>query len=585
MTARVPLAVVSMVLLLTAAFGREVPAKADPRPADPDKGQDVLFLAPGRPVLLRLHVEVDGKPLHEAHRTATEQYLKALFQFLDRDGDGFLSEAEARHVPPPLISLPDGTNDSVHVAFNFRALDADGDGKVTPAELSEYFQFFGGGAFVHQFHTAAGPGAVLNQRLFELLDINKDGKLSRDEIANAARVLAKLDADGDETVIPEEVGREFLPVPIRGDDAVQPPAPAPAPVNRDFLVLSDELPASEVARALLARYATDPLPLETRKLSRKEFAVEPDLFARLDKNGDGLLDLGELLSFADRPADVELRVRLGERRRGATLLEVLRPTGKVPLASAVLKSGAGGVILRLGAARVELNCDRSRLNPHFFTTTRASYIRAFHTADTDGNGSLDRREAARSAYFRDAFDALDRNGDGRLDEKEVLHYVDGVLALEARALAARSSLLISQPGTGLWDLLDRNRDGRLGLREVRMAPKLLAALDRNGDGVVDASEVPAAYQLALGLGQASFNRLSGDVLVELSPLGRMAYPPDTLGGGPVWFRKMDRNGDGDVSPREFLGTPEAFKKLDLDGDGLLSRAEAEAAEALRKLKK
>src|SRR5262249_62218353 len=29
--------------------------------------------------------------------------------------------------------------------------------------------------------------------------------------------------------------------------------------------------------------------------------------------------------------------------------------------------------------------------------------------------------------------------------------------------------------------------------------------------------------------------------------------------GPLWFRKMDRNGDGDVSEREFLGTPEEFK--------------------------
>ena len=55
--------------------------------------------------------------------------------------------------------------------------------------------------------------------------------------------------------------------------------------------------------------------------------------------------------------------------------------------------------------------------------------------------------------------------------------------------------------------------------------------------------------------------------------------------GPLWFRKMDLNGDGDVSPREFLGTLEAFKKLDLDGDGLISREEAEAAEALRREKK
>ena len=257
----------------------------------------------------------------------------------------------------------------------------------------------------------------------------------------------------------------------------------------------------------------------------------------------------------------------------------------MPLAGMVRKVGDGTVVLQIGSARVELRCDRSRLDERFFTTLRQTYLREFTTADADGNGHLDRREAERSPFFRGQFAALDRNGDGRLEKKELLAYVDGVLALQAKAMACRASLLTSRPGAGLWDLLDANRDGVLGLREVRRASALLATLDRNGDGAVDASEVPASYQLALGPGQASFNRLSGSVVVEVGPGGRLAYPPETLGGGPLWFRKMDRNGDGDVSPREFLGTPEDFRKLDLDGDGLISREEAEKAEALRKRKK
>jgi Ca2+-binding EF-hand superfamily protein len=48
--------------------------------------------------------------------------------------------------------------------------------------------------------------------------------------------------------------------------------------------------------------------------------------------------------------------------------------------------------------------------------------------------------------------------------------------------------------------------------------------------------------------------------------------------GPVWFRKMDRNGDGDVSQTEFLGTSEQFRRIDSDGDGLIDVSEAERAD-------
>jgi hypothetical protein len=46
--------------------------------------------------------------------------------------------------------------------------------------------------------------------------------------------------------------------------------------------------------------------------------------------------------------------------------------------------------------------------------------------------------------------------------------------------------------------------------------------------------------------------------------------------GPEWFRRMDRNQDGDVSAREFPGTSTQFKTLDTDQDGLMSASEAEA---------
>jgi EF hand len=49
--------------------------------------------------------------------------------------------------------------------------------------------------------------------------------------------------------------------------------------------------------------------------------------------------------------------------------------------------------------------------------------------------------------------------------------------------------------------------------------------------------------------------------------------------GPLWFRKMDKNRDGDVSRREWLGSEEMFRQIDRDGDGLISAEEADRFDA------
>jgi hypothetical protein len=47
---------------------------------------------------------------------------------------------------------------------------------------------------------------------------------------------------------------------------------------------------------------------------------------------------------------------------------------------------------------------------------------------------------------------------------------------------------------------------------------------------------------------------------------------------------MDRNGDGDISRTEFLGTRDEFDAIDTDRDGLISLGEAEAWDAARREK-
>ena len=440
---------------------------------------DLVLEAPSGPLLVRLHIEIDGKPLEEAFHAAQRDYLRALFSYLDRDKNGYLDEAEARRAPLPVVGFADLSGPDVHIAYNFKAMDLDGDGKVSFEELASYYREFEDASFA----VLAAPAALASRPdLFSLLDTNGDGKLSREEIAAAGKVLAALDRDADELLRPAEAGA---------------PQPGQGATRRRFIA-----PQSPVS------------PL--------------------------LVNHPQLKELSGRQPDLELRVRLGQRAPRSALLEIVRTSGKI--VSQDLEKGEA--ILLLGRARVELRCDRSWLTPTAIKLLSQRYRRDVRPMDAD--------------------------------------YLERVLSLQAEAMARRVSVLASQPGEGLWDLLDRNRDGVLGVREMRDAPKLLASLERDKLGELTPDIIPPSFVIQIGPGRAHFNRISGGEVVTLSPRGALDYPGADAGGGPLWFRKMDRNGDGDVSPAEFLGSPEEFKKLDLDDDGLISREEAERAVDRRK---
>ena len=153
--------------------------------------------------------------------------------------------------------------------------------------------------------------------------------------------------------------------------------------------------------------------------------------------------------------------------------------------------------------------------------------------------------------------------------------------------AACISLVFIEDGRGLFDFLDADHDGRLIAHEMLQAPALLARLDRAGKGYLTPSDVPGRCQLlvrrgpAAGPGYSALGYGAGYVYpgTEVDS-GEDDRPPPEPKAGPLWFRKMDRNGDGFVSRREFPGSDELFNKIDTDGDGLISVEEAIKADAL-----
>ena len=164
------------------------------------------------------------------------------------------------------------------------------------------------------------------------------------------------------------------------------------------------------------------------------------------------------------------------------------------------------------------------------------------------------------------FVLFDEDGDGKAYPREISAGYARQFAPQATQVIAN----VTQQGNSLFQTLDANGDGRLGLREMRAAAERLAKLDRNEDQTIAGTEIPETISVSFAVGSGS------------GPVVERPVYPQAVGGrpsarsGPEWFTRMDRNGDGDLTLKEFLGEEADFKRLDANSDGLLDPEEAKA---------
>jgi Ca2+-binding EF-hand superfamily protein len=530
--------------------------------------QDLVFLGDTRPVLVRLHVHVDGKAVQAVWR----DYVRKWFDYLDREGKGYLTRSQVQYAPkaPAFQALrqPGGfffanPGTTVLPAELGKRL---GDDKISFEDLAGYYARAGAGPV--QVTAPAGVNNTsqrVSQALFDHLDVNKDGKLSPEELFAAEKLLRKLDADDDEMLSPQELfssaGGPALPPPQRLP--VGPPGPLAA--SSGFYVIPPGGNAAPLAALLLAHYDKD----KNTRLSRAEIGLDRATFERLDVNQDGELDAEELARWHRRPADLELIIRLGKTADGEPAADTYHPEGRAArLGARVTKPADGVLLLSLGDAQLNvLRGAGAALRGGF--SFRQFLLEQFRAVDAKGRGYIEREDLknVQPPLLRQIFTLVDRDGDGRLTEKELEAFLD----LQAGAPASFVSLEVLEKGRGLFEILDANRDGLLSVRELRTGWARLAPLDKEGRGFVRMADLPRQFQLRVA---GAVPAAGGGAFPGMGSTGRAAPTK-----GPLWFRKMDRNGDGDVSLREFLGTRADFERIDTDGDGLIDAAEAERADA------
>lgn len=142
------------------------------------------------------------------------------------------------------------------------------------------------------------------------------------------------------------------------------------------------------------------------------------------------------------------------------------------------------------------------------------------------------------------FDRLDENKDGVVDEEEF-----------NRAMSRFRGGMGGGPrlGESLVKLLDANKDGKVSREEFAAVVQIFDALDADKNGELSQEELNGFFRAV----NEAQTKATGGVDVAAA------------------FKKMDKNGDGKITPDEV--DERMFKALDINKDGTVTREEAEQA--------
>lgn len=423
----------------------------------------------------RLEVAIDVRHGDQSIRDVWDATFAEIHRFFDRDGNGTLDRREAARLPPPfaLRQLLWGQFALEFETGRGSAGPKIGDGEpMTPSDTAAFYRAGGlGDAIVAAGRTTAAE--PLNGALVRHLDADGDGGLSEVELGQAATMLFKLDANGDELIGPGELNPRVTSYPGAAGTVLAAANLSTTglrlipPVDDDFDSRSPRIKAHVVvelrsdAEDRWSTFEADDVQLLLRRdrgrlseRTREMQSIASGWFDRLDVDRDASVDDDEA----------------GGPQRAA--FERCR---------AVADRNEDGRLSRTEhTAWIELQTKIA--DAHCLISVIDFDRGLFELLDVDHNGGLSMREL-RSALHRVA--ESDCSVAGRVDLSRLPRIL---LATVSHGHPHSPLALRAHDGPAWFQALDRNGDGDLARSEFPFTAADFDRLDADGDGLLSTLE-------------------------------------------------------------------------------------------------
>jgi Ca2+-binding EF-hand superfamily protein len=515
----------------------------------------ILLLSSVGPLVVDLHVSIEGVPFQETF----DGLLDHALQLGDANEDGTVTWNELMGHPRfrygqfgnPATGTYQNRNDMV------RLYDTRKNGRVDRDELARYLTSNQGIARAMSFTTSEvrREAARDDSPVRQILDANNDFEISEDEIASAEVRLLLKDANDDEILTPSDFSNAGMQQPgmamttRRSSSGIYRP-------NTAWHLHEDTI-WSDLLVGLKELYGFGGSP------QAEDFMLSSDLFAQLDVDGDGEITTFEMDMLLTVPPHFALVIDIAAEAEG----EQYGSSANVALASMRIDEDQIHSIvqhqpnrLTVSVADVTLDFYADDRLGRSDSKRRAEALLAQADVDKDESISSEEFGAVAPQFNNAEFDGVDTDQDGKVLLEEITTFFQQQTASQA----GRIRVLADDQQDVLFPTLDRNHDGRIDGREVAQVGRSLLSLDANADGSVQIGELHGGMVIGVVRGANQF-----DNTFQL-PVTRAR----TSEAAPRWFRGMDRNQDGGISWREFIGTRVQFDELDRDHDGFVDVHEA-----------